>query len=178
MSEQKPLSEMPFRLPRPVIHFNATSTTISALVSSSGYGEESYPWAARMLGRFPLPNWQRQLVWTEEQKRSFIESVFLGYDLGSVMINSYEDIGDGLTRPMSDILIDGQQRVSALLGFMNNEFDYAGYFWRDLNRREKRRFLEREMGKRTTSCYDEDELRKVYNHLNFSGVRHQPSEMA
>ncbi|MBY7902352.1 DUF262 domain-containing protein [Vibrio fluvialis] len=174
----KSMEEMPFRLPKPVIYFNSTSTTISGLVSHSGYGKEAYPWADRMLGRFPLPKWQRQLVWSEDQKRSFIESVFLGYDLGSVMINSYEDIGNGLTRPMSDILIDGQQRVSALLAFTNNEFDYAGYFWKDLNRREQRRFLEREMGKRTTDCYDESELKKVYNHLNFSGVRHEQSEKA
>lgn len=174
----KKTTQLPYRLPKPVIYFNSVSTTIQGLVSHSGYSEEAYPWATRMLGRFPLPSWQRQLVWTKEQKRSFIESVFLGYDLGSVMINSYEDVGDGLTRPMSDILIDGQQRVSALLGFINNEFDYAGFYWKDLNRREQRRFLEREMGKRMTECYDEEELRKVYNHLNFSGVRHEQSEMA
>lgn len=174
----KSMEEMPFRLPKPVIHFVSTSTTISALVTDSGYGKEAYPWTDRMVGRFPLPAWQRQLVWSVDQKRSFIESVFQGYDIGSVMINSYEDIGNGITRPMSDILIDGQQRVSALLSFMNNEFDYAGYFWKDLNRREKRRFLEREMGKRITECYEEDLLKLTYNRLNFSGVRHEQSEMA
>ncbi|AAL47509.1 DUF262 domain-containing protein [Vibrio cholerae] len=178
MKKVKSPEDMPYRLPKPVIFFNSTSTTISSLVSSSGYGKEAYPWAERMLGRFPLPKWQRQLVWSDAQKLSFIESVFMGYDLGSVMINSYEDLGNGLTRPMSDILIDGQQRISALLAFINNEFEYEGYFWKNLNRREQRRFLEREMGKRTTECYDENELKKVYNHLNFSGVRHEISEMA
>lgn len=175
---KKQTIEIPYRLPKRVIHFNATGTSIHGLISNSGYGKEAYPWADRMLGRFPLPTWQRQLVWSESQKRSFIESVFMGYDLGSVMINDYEDIGGGKTRPMSDILIDGQQRVSALLAFVNNEFDYEGFYWRDLNRRERRRFLEREMGKKTTRCFDEAELKKVYNHLNFSGTNHTADQMA
>ena len=56
------------RMPKPVIKFNSTSTMIAALVNGSGYGEEHYPWAERFIGRFPLPAWQRGLVWTLEQK--------------------------------------------------------------------------------------------------------------
>jgi uncharacterized protein with ParB-like and HNH nuclease domain len=78
---------MPFRLPKPVIYFNSTSTTISGLVSHAGYGKEAYPWAERMLGRFPLPKWQRQLVWSEDQKRCFIESAFLDYSTHTAPIN-------------------------------------------------------------------------------------------
>ncbi|WP_318521281.1 DUF262 domain-containing protein [Photobacterium leiognathi] len=172
------LSTTKYRLPQPVISFSTTSTTIQGLISHSGYGKESYPWTDRMIGRFPLPSWQRGSVWTREQQLSFIESVFQGYDLGSVMINDYEDIGNGIMRPMSDILLDGQQRVGSLLAFINNEFPYASFYWKDLNRTEQRRFLEREMGKKTTCCFDEEKLKKVYNHLNFSGTNHEAHERA
>ncbi|WP_233071675.1 DUF262 domain-containing protein [Motilimonas eburnea] len=166
------------RLPKPVIRFASSSTSIHALVANSGFGKEAYPWTNRFIGRFPLPSWQRELVWSQEQKISFIESVFMGYDLGSVMINDYLEMTNGTMSPMSDILIDGQQRVSAINDFITDQFPVNGLFWKDLTRIERRTFLEREMGKKMVSCFDEDKLKLVYNHLNFSGVRHSQSEMA
>ena len=167
------------RMPKPIIRFNSTSMQIAGLVEHTGYGKEAYPWTDRFIGKFPLPSWQRELVWTVEQNVSFIESVFMGYDLGSVMINSYEDIASyGLTRSFSDILIDGQQRVNALVSYVDNKFSVCGLYWKDLNRNERRVFLERELGKKEINCFDEEKLKQVYDHLNFSGVKHKESERA
>ena len=93
------------------------------------------------------------------------------------MINSYEDV-NGIMRPMSDILIDGQQRVSALRSFVMNEFQVNGLYWKELNRTEQRTFLERELGKKEVNCFDEEKLKVVYDHLNFSGTKHKESERA
>ncbi|WP_025562884.1 DUF262 domain-containing protein [Psychromonas sp. SP041] len=167
------------RIPKPVIRFNPTSTQIATLVGISSYGKENYPWATRFIGQFPLPSWQRGLVWTIEQNISFIESVYIGYDLGSIMINDYEHFrGSEKTVPLSDIIIDGQQRINALISYTNNEFKVLGFYWRELNRIEKRTFLEREIGKKTVRCFDESKLKHVYNHLNFSGVQHKSDERA
>lgn len=165
------------RLPAPIIRFSSGSRPLEMLICG-GKEKRDYPWADRFIGDWPLPTWQRGLVWTIAQKVAFIESVFIGYDLGSVMINSLDWLEDNTSRPMSEIVIDGQQRLSALIGFVGNEFAVNGLYWKELTRLEQRTFREREIGIKTVTCYDEDKLKVVYNHLNFSGVRHQMSEKA
>ena len=100
-----------------------------------------YPWAKKMLGKFPLPPWQRDSVWTREQKVSFIKSVYLGYDLGSVVINGYLTIQNDKLAKFSDCLIDGQQRLGAILDYTDNEFSVYGLLWKELDRNEQNRFL-------------------------------------
>lgn len=166
------------RLPKPIIRFNSRSMPLELLICG-GKQESDYPWTNRFVGGWPLPAWQRDLVWTLDQKVSFIESVFIGYDLGSVMINEVLwDDESGTAVPMSDILVDGQQRISALIGYVQNEFPVNGLYWKDLTRVEQRIFREREIGLKSIACYDETKLKVVYNHLNFSGVRHEQSEVA
>ncbi len=81
-------------------------------------------------------------------------------------------------REFSDILIDGQQRVNALVRYMQNEFSVFGLFWKNLNRIEQRDFRERQIGLKKCECYEEELLKSLYNHHNFSGVRHKPTERA
>lgn len=168
-----------YRLSKPIIRFSHHSTALSELVRSSGYNSNDYPWAARMLGKHPIPSWQRELCWSKQKSRKFIHSVFQGFDLGSVMKNGYQYANNSdILMPMSDILIDGQQRINALILFINNEIDYETYYWNDLNRLEQRTFLESQIGLKSTNCFDKEVLKKVYNLLNFSGVRHKHSEIA
>lgn len=166
------------RLPKPIIEFNSKSMPLELLISGCTE-QEDYPWASRFIGRWPLPSWQRGLVWSEKQKVAFIESVYMGYDLGSVMVNDHHwnEAGTAML-PMSDILIDGQQRLSALVGFVNNEFPLNGLYWKDLSRIEQRTLRERQIGYKSVRCFNEDKLKAVYNHLNFSGVAHQSTERA
>lgn len=173
ISKEKNMS----RLPTPIIRFSSGSRPLEMLICG-GKEKRDYPWTDRFIGDWPLPTWQRGLVWTTAQKVAFIESVFIGYDLGSVMINSLDWLENNTSRPMSEIVIDGQQRISALIGFVGNEFAVNGLYWKDLTRLEQRTFREREIDIKTVTCYDEDKLKVVYNHLNFSGVRHQVSEKA
>ncbi|MDN2483860.1 DUF262 domain-containing protein [Vibrio agarivorans] len=166
------------RLPKPIIEFRSGSLPIELLICG-GKNVSDYPWADRFVGDWPLPKWQRGLVWNTKQKQAFIESVYIGYDLGSVMINSLDwPDGQQFATPMSEIIIDGQQRISALIGFVKNDFPVNGLYWRDLTRIEQRVLREREIGIKKVACFDEDKLRIVYNHLNYSGVRHEMSEMA
>jgi len=171
---------MKSRIPKAAIRLYIGSTTIHSLITSSTT-ELDYPWAKRMVGRFPMPEFQRQSVWTTEQDISFIESVFYGYDLGSVIINAYKYSNNGpkdTLAEFSDILIDGQQRVNALNRYIKNEFSVFGLFWKELTRIEKRDFRERPIGIRRCECYDEQLLKDLYNHHNFSGVKHKASERA
>lgn len=167
------------RLPQKTMDFRNSSSAIAEFVSiSSGYGASDYPWAKKMLGKFPLPPWQRDSVWTMGQKVSFIQSIYLGYDLGSVVINEYMNINNDKLAKFSDCLIDGQQRLEAIFDYTSNKFPVYGLLWKELNRREQTRFLMQELGKRMVNCFDEEKLKQVYNHLNYSGTRHKESERA
>lgn len=167
------------RLPEKAMDFRNSSSAIAEFLSpSNGYGASDYPWAKKMLGKFPLPPWQRDSVWTLDQKVSFIQSVYLGYDLGSVVINDYLNINNDKLAKFSDCLIDGQQRLEAIFDYTNNKFSVYGLFWKELSRSEQNRFKLRELGKRMVNCFDEEKLKQVYNHLNFSGTRHKENERA
>lgn len=168
---------MKHRLPKPIINFSSKSMPIELLICG-GKVDSDYPWASRFIGGWPIPSWQRELVWSLDQDISFIESVFIGYDLGSVMINDHFVNENNVMRKMSDALIDGQQRTSALVRFVHNKFPVNGLYWKDLTRTEQRIFREREIGLKSIRCFDEEKLKMVYNHLNFSGVAHTQEEMA
>lgn len=71
----------------------------------------------------PNPSFQRNLVWEEEKKVSFIESVIEGIPIGVFFINMceyFEDntIGEGY----GAVLWDGKQRAHAMHAFFEDEF--------------------------------------------------------
>ncbi|MCG3884117.1 DUF262 domain-containing protein [Photobacterium leiognathi] len=153
------------RLPKTSVKAVPIHITIRELTAYVGHDKRAYPFADRMLGRFPIVNWKRDLAWTLDDKTKFLNSVFLNDDLGSVTINGYEEVGNGIMRDMSDILLDGRERVSTMLDFMSNRFSYCDLYWRDLNRFERNRFLDRELLNRSVCCFDEKALRAEYERL-------------
>lgn len=68
----------------------------------------------------PSPQFQRTLVWTEEKKKSLIDSILRGYDLpkfyleGKASKNGYEFK-----------VIDGKQRINAIWEFVDNKFSLS-----------------------------------------------------
>lgn len=75
----------------------------------------------------PSPSFQRNLVWTTEMKRSFIDSILKKLPIGAFYINSKLDdltLGEGCGK----LLWDGKQRLHAVLSFYKDEFtvEYDG----------------------------------------------------
>ncbi len=77
---------MKSRIPKPAIRLTTGSTTIYYLTSGGTSIEQDYPWAKRMIGRFPLPSFQRESIWSTAQDKSFIESVFTATILGPSLL--------------------------------------------------------------------------------------------
>ncbi len=165
-------------MPTPSLRVVETQISISELIGlRDDYKPSDYPWAVRFLGKFPIPSWQRKSVWTQEQKVAVIKSAYEGFDIGSVMINDWHEVG-GKLADFSDALIDGQQRVEAFIEYVNDKFTVCGYYWSQLNRNDQRRFLYRQIGCQKIFCFDETKLKKLYNIHNFSGTRHLLTERA
>lgn len=87
------------------------------------------------------PEYQRDLVWSESQKISFIESCFDEQkNLGMLTYHHNGTYGEGT--PLY-IVIDGKQRLNALVEYRLGYFAVMGYFYKDLSNRDKNRFEDR-----------------------------------
>lgn len=75
-------------------------------------------------GRIGLPDLQRPFVWKDNKVRELLDSMMKGYPIGYIMLwaspDDYENTGyigknDKMYRRPDDLVIDGQQRLTALL---------------------------------------------------------------
>jgi hypothetical protein len=69
-------------------------------------------------------NLQRPLVWSIEQKRALIESVLVRRSIPPISV--IQTIDDTYQ------VIDGKQRLSAFIEYIQGGFDFCGYFCDDL----------------------------------------------
>ncbi|MFI3198410.1 MAG: DUF262 domain-containing protein [Methylococcaceae bacterium] len=68
--------------------------------------------------------YQRKLVWTIEEKRSFLDSIINGYPVPLVLLAEVTtDKGRNLE------IIDGMQRMNAIMSFIDQEFDIGGKYF-------------------------------------------------
>src|SRR5690554_5281494 len=68
--------------------------------------------------------YQRKLVWTVEEKRSFINSIVNGYPVPLILL---AEVTKGNERKLE--IIDGMQRMNAIMSFIDQEFDLDGYYF-------------------------------------------------
>ncbi|MEQ4302015.1 DUF262 domain-containing protein [Plantactinospora sp. B6F1] len=68
------------------------------------------------------PEYQRQAVWPERAKVSLMETILLGYPIPEIYL-AYETSPEGEQKAS---VVDGQQRLTSLLGFLNNQFPLDG----------------------------------------------------
>lgn len=149
------------------------------------------PWADRFVMGYPLANWQRPVVWDIQAQIRFIDSIWNGSDLGSYMINEAWELvnphakqGDDVVMvEHSEIILDGQQRLTALQNYLLDVFpvnDINGIprYFSELGLVERRRLSGITFSRATINSFDEALLRKAYNLRSFGGVAHKESERA
>lgn len=83
------------------------------------------------------PIYQRDYVWTTEQKQSFITSLVQGK---TTIKPTYLYNNTPINEPMYEVL-DGKQRINAVLSYMKNEFSVNGFYYRDLSIKDTNKFL-------------------------------------
>lgn len=165
-------------LPQPLLNGTERSYTISNLWE--GTRAKGNTPLERQLLNLVLPPWQRPAVWSESQQVSFLEGIFLGLGTGYYVINGRDWNDEGNDSPMSGWLIDGQQRITAIARFVNDEICvFGGIRYSDLSIGEKRRRFDN----MTFPCieleYQDDEnlLKELYRRLNFGGTPHTQADL-
>jgi hypothetical protein len=117
-------------------------------------------------GVIDSPEYQRDYVWTLEDKRRLIRSVFEKTDIGKFVTMSHKFPEDRLE------IIDGKQRINALREFREGRFTFEGASWFDLSTSDQTHFglhmvqvteLDRERVKRS-------DILRLFLTLNAGGV--------
>ncbi|WP_291726186.1 DUF262 domain-containing protein [Bernardetia sp.] len=76
------------------------------------------------------PAYQRGYVWTDKQKTEFVEYVLKGGQSGRDIYWNCPAY-DTASNDLNFELVDGKQRLSAILGFLRNEVKTFGYFYNE-----------------------------------------------
>jgi len=121
----------------------------------------------RRLGRFILPGFQRPSVWTLEQKVRLIESLWLSLPIGALVYNETSP-----DNACDEWLLDGQQRLAAIVEYLDGCFSVFGYRFNQLDEAEQRSFLLRPVSVLMTRIEDEAGCRDVYERLAYGGTAH------
>jgi hypothetical protein len=163
-------------MPRRYMAATTSSFTVGHIISmgSKLNAAPELPEGCRRLGWFVLPPFQRQAVWTLEQKKRFIESVWLELPIGSYAYNYPNEFQHRTTH----WLIDGQQRVTAILEYVAGEFEVFGHRYPDLVQPEQFQFENHVFAAIVTHETDEARLAEIYDRLAYGGTPHDPKEPA
>lgn len=165
-------AEVEAQLPKPWFRAQSVaSPMVSLLPRSSTAPVRALEPGERLLGHFILPPFQRPPVWTEAQRVRFIESAWGGYPLGHYVLNTFQ-----FGTPRTDMwLLDGQQRIGAVLAYMADEYPVFGRLYSELDDVHHRRW---EMGVQfphlRTELTDPAECLEVYDRLAYGGTPHEP----
>lgn len=170
-------------MPDPCFLGNTKAMTMGEIIHSEDHNKDilqhdTIKDRRRVLG-YCLPSWQRELVWSEEQCIRFIESAYDGLHLGTYVLNEYKwSSGSDVVHPLSNMLIDGQQRIHAISEYLKDKFKVYGYYYSETTKIDKRLFDGIGFARASIRIYDEEKLKSLYNKLNFGGTAHKEYERA
>jgi uncharacterized protein with ParB-like and HNH nuclease domain len=127
----------------------------------------------RAIGAFKLPPFQRTAVWTALQKVRFIESIWLHLPIASYVVNRDDKHEDGY--PCDDWLLDGQQRWTAIIDYVNDRLRVFDLLFGELPLPKRRKFMNHPFPCIETRNLTPDKCLDVYNRLAYGGTNHAPS---
>ena len=74
------------------------------------------------------PDYQRDYVWETEDKELLIDSIFNNIGIGKIVLVRL------LNGEYGHEILDGKQRLNAIIEFYENRFPYKGYYYNDLSK--------------------------------------------
>jgi hypothetical protein len=120
------------------------------------------------------PEWQRGHVWTEAQQIAFVEYFLKNGTTGRDIFFNCTSWQSGYNTPI--YLLDGLQRITAVLAFMANKFKVFGSYYSEFT--DKLRMCEAKFNFHMLNLSSKKELLKVYIDHNSGGTPHNPEEIA
>lgn len=126
------------------------------------------------------PKFQRRPVWLEPERSELISTVLLRLPFPEVYIQSILDTATGQEQ---HVVVDGQQRITSLLMFIDNAVslpnnDYwSGQYFRDLDEDQKQAFWNYKIVVRGLSETNDAEIRDLFVRLNTNNISLNDQEL-
>jgi hypothetical protein len=147
----------------------ATNRSVGNLIKAISSGE-----------LIPRPDFQRRLVWSAADKISFLDTVLKGYPFPEIYIAQGEIDLD--TAVGTEILVDGQQRVSTLHQYFSAspllKLPKNHVAYNDLSGDEKKQFLGYSVAVRDLGISSPDQIREVFKRINSTAYSLNEMEIA
>ena len=128
------------------------------------------------------PTFQRNPVWTVNQKSYLVDSILRSYPIPELYLQEkVNERGDS-----QFIVVDGQQRIRTVLDYINNEFalvpSETGEQWEnltfdELSADDKKRFFEYKFVIRLLPDIDEEIIRNIFKRINKNNERLNQQEL-
>lgn len=111
------------------------------------------------------PFFQRKLVWRLAHKVDFIKTILLGYPFPEIFIS--RGVLDVDNMQSTSCIVDGQQRMNAIIQFIDGEFAVDGKKYSGLTPQEKEDFLKYEVAIINLDLPQEDpKITEIFQRLN------------
>ena len=161
------------------VHISFMQQRLDSLLFREVAKMERYSWYIRE-GDGDNPTldvaFQRDFVWSLDQKQALILSILNNRPIGTFYFNESDVSGE-----IDDVLYDGKQRFSAIKEFMQGEFpvivDGKEYHWHELPYVDYRNFLSYSVSVALSTFDSMEELIKYYIVLNTSGRIHTEGDI-
>lgn len=113
------------------------------------------------------PEFQRKLVWSPQHKEAFIDTILQGFPFPEIYI---AQTGVDLdTLQTQQVVVDGQQRLSTIVGYIENaEFCKKIKKYSELTDEEKREFLGYDVVVRDLKDASSDTIKEVFRRINLT----------
>lgn len=131
--------------------------------------------------------YQRDFVWSEDDKRTLIDSIYNNIDCGKILVRkrSWNEISKQVKNGETEVafldIVDGKQRLKAIKDFLEDKFqDSYGNYFSDLSDIAQRRLLEHQLfsySELPENCPDEIVIQQFLK-LNFCGVAQSQSHVS
>lgn len=157
------------------VHYSNTNFTLEVLLTK--YNKKELDLS---------PEYQRRLVWNQPEASRFIESIMVGIPVPQIFLFQ--------TKSGRYEVIDGQQRLSTIISFVEGNFKDTGQFklrglnhlvkysnkaWKDLDDAQKRNFLNYQLNSTVVQDNpDNPDLKyEMFQRINMGGQKLSPHDL-
>jgi hypothetical protein len=125
------------------------------------------------------PDFQRRAVWSEKAKSYLIDTIVRGRPIPKILISQRME-GSRTVR----VVVDGQQRLRSILGFINGDFkisrahnkELAGFTFERFSSLQKKEFLQYELGVDLLIGVEYEDILDIFARINSYTVTLNPQE--
>ena len=126
------------------------------------------------------PKFQRRAVWLEKERVLLLETILNQLPFPEIYVYVETDPDSG---KQSYAVVDGQQRITSILKFVDNEFSlpsngtWSGEYFRDLSTEIKGRFWDYKIVVRSLRQTNDEEIRNLFTKLNTNNIALNDQEL-